>query len=218
MPLKSGWEAKVSAIKPRVYLPRNKACQRVDNTFDKMHCLGRLKFTFKHIPFCFLVFVIWKLDAEGKKKSRIVVDIPKLNDMVLPDSYPLALQSQIIANVPGCTNLAVLDAASFFYQWFFDLDHRFMFINVSYCGQETFQVLIMGYVILVAYIQREIDKILRNMRAWARVYIDDIIYRAKSLSNLLEKLRILFDIFLGYNISIKPTKSFFNYPNVGLLG
>lgn len=28
----------------------------------------------------------------------------------------------------------------------------------------------------------------------------------------------MFKIFLKYNISIKPTKSYFNYPNVGLLG
>lgn len=48
--------------------------------------------------------------------------------------------------------------------------------------------------------------------------MDDIIYDAKSLPDLLQKLRILFDIFLKYNISIKPTKSYLNYPPVGLLG
>ena len=45
MPLKPGWEAKVSAIKPRVYPLGNEARQLVDKTFDKMHCFGRLKFT-----------------------------------------------------------------------------------------------------------------------------------------------------------------------------
>ena len=91
MPLKLGWKAKVSAIKPRMYLLGNKACQLVDKTFDKMHCLGRLKFTSKHTPFSFFVFVVWKLDAEGKKKGRAVVDIQKLNNMLFPDSYPLPL-------------------------------------------------------------------------------------------------------------------------------
>lgn len=71
----------------------------------------------------------------------------------------------------------------------------------------------MEYVNSVAYIQREIENILKKARAWAQVYVDDIIYGAKSLSNLLKKLRILFNIFLEYNISIKPSKSFFNYPN-----
>ena len=59
---------------------------------------------------------------------------------------------------------------------------------------------------------------MREVRAWARAYVDDIICGARSLSDLLEKLRILFDIFLKYNISIKPTKSFLNYPDVRLLG
>lgn len=84
-------------------------------------------------------------------------------------------------------------------------------------NQKTFQVSIMGYINSVAYVQCEINNILRNVRAWARAYIDNIICWAKSLPDL-QKLRILFDIFLEYNISIKPTKSYLNYPNVGLLG
>ena len=59
---------------------------------------------------------------------------------------------------------------------------------------------------------------MQNVCALARAYVNNIIYRAKSLSDLLDKLRILFDIFLKYNISIKPIKSFLNYPDVGLLG
>lgn len=70
----------------------------------------------------------------------------------------------------------------------------------------------------VAYVQHEIDNILRNVHAWAQTYVDDIICRAKFLFDLLKKLHILFDIFLEYNISIKSIKSFFNYPNIGLLG
>lgn len=43
VPLKPGWEAKVSAIKPEVYLLGHKERQLVDNTFDKIHCLSRLE-------------------------------------------------------------------------------------------------------------------------------------------------------------------------------
>ena len=216
--LKPGWESKVATIKPKVYPLGNDSCRLVDETFDEMHRQGRLKFTADPTPFSFPVFVVWKPDGNGKKKGRAVVDIRKLNEMVLPDSYPLPLQSEIIANVQSCTNLAVLDAASFFYQWLLHPDHRFMFTVVTYRGQETFQVPIMGYINSVAYVQREIDNIFRDVRAWARAYIDNIIYGAKSLPDLLDKLRILFDIFLHYNISIKPTKSYLNYPDVGLLG
>lgn len=61
------------------------------------------------------MFVIDKIDSHGKKKGQAVVDILKLNDLVLSDSYLLSLQSKIIANVQVYTNLTVFDAASFFY-------------------------------------------------------------------------------------------------------
>ena len=77
---------------------------------------------------------------------------------------------------------------------------------------------IMGYINSVAYVQQEIDNILCGVRAWARAYVDDIVCGAKSLLDLLNKLQVLFEIFFRYNISIKPTKSFLNYPDVGLLG
>ncbi len=70
----------------------------------------------------------------------------------------------------------------------------------------------------MAYVQREIDNIFHSVWSWAQVYIDDIVCGAKLLPNLLEKLRNLFEIFLKYNISISPIKSYFNYPNVALLG
>lgn len=79
-----------------------------------------------------------------------MVDIQKLNDLVVPDSYPLPLQSEIIANVQGCTHLVVLDAVSFFYQWLWHPDHYFIFTVVTNRGQKTFQIPIIGYINLVA--------------------------------------------------------------------
>lgn len=216
--LKPGWESKVSAIKSRVYSFGNDSCRVVDEIFDQMHRQHWLKITTNPTSFSFSVFVVWKPDANGKKKGRAVVDIWKLNDMVLPDSYQLSLQSEIIANVQGCTNLAIFDAASFFYQWLLYPDYCFMFTVVTHRGQETFQVPIMVYINFVAYVRQEIDNILWDVRGWTRAYVDDIICGAKSLPDLLQKLRILFEIFLEYNISIKPTKSYLNYPDVSLFG
>lgn len=76
----------------------------------------------------------------------------------------------------------------------------------------------MGYINSVTYIQREIDNILRDVWDWVQVYIDNIICDAKSLDDMLEKLRILFQIFVSFNISIKPTKTFLNHSDIGLLG
>ena len=91
VPLKPGWEAKVSAIKPRVYPLGNDTRQLVDDTFNELHQQGLMKFTSNPTPFSFPVFVVWKSDSKGKKKGCAVVDIRKLNDLVLPNSYPLSL-------------------------------------------------------------------------------------------------------------------------------
>lgn len=114
--LKPGWETKVSTIKPRVYPLSIKAKRLVDETFDKMQYLGHLKYTTSHTPFSFPVSIVYKTNAKRERKGRAVVDICKLNDLVIPNAYPLSLQSDIIASVQGCTNLAILDAALFFYQ------------------------------------------------------------------------------------------------------
>lgn len=106
---KLGWKTKVSAIKPKIYLLGNKSRQLINKTFDKMHRLGYIKFISKHIPFSFSMFIVWKIDTKDKKKGKVIVDIWKLNEMILPNSYFLPLQSKIIANIQGCTNFAILD-------------------------------------------------------------------------------------------------------------
>lgn len=58
--------------------------------------------------------------------------------------------------------------------------------------------------------QKEIDNILWDIKDWAHAYIDNIIYRVKSLDNLLVKLCTLFETFVAYNISIQLTKLFLN--------
>lgn len=97
--LKPSWKSKVLFIKSRVYPLDNNARCLVDNTFDEMHKQGHLQFTTDLTLFSFPVFIIWKTDVQGKKKSRAVVDICKLNEWVLSDSYFLLLQSEIIANI-----------------------------------------------------------------------------------------------------------------------
>lgn len=88
----------------------------VDEIFDKMQRFGRLKYTISHIFFSFSVFIIYKINAKEEAKRRVIVNIRKLNNLVIADAYPLSLQLDIIANVQECTNLAVLDTILFFYQ------------------------------------------------------------------------------------------------------
>lgn len=77
---------------------------------------GRLKFIIDPTPFNFLVFVIYNMDSQGKIKGYTIVDIQKLSNLVIFDSYSPFLHSKIITNIKRCHNLAILNIASFFYQ------------------------------------------------------------------------------------------------------
>lgn len=70
-----------------------------------------------------------------------------------------------------------------------------MLTVVTHRGQETFNVLIMGCMNLIAYVQRQIDKILWPLRK-AKAYVDDIVTGATTLENHLQELRQLFELFV----------------------
>ena len=214
--LRQDWQAKVSG-KAKIYPLGMQDREVVNATFDEMHRQGRLDWTKGETPFSYPVFVVWKTLPDGTRKGRAVVDIRGLNSLIVPDAYPVPLQSEIIGSLVGCSHISVLDASSFFYQWRVHPKDRHMLTIVTHRGQETFNVPVMGCMNSIAYVQRQIDKILRPVKH-ARAYIDDVVTGATSFQQHLKDLRELFQLFVDYNISISPTKTYLGYPDVNLLG
>lgn len=76
----------------------------------------------------------------------------------------------------------------------------------------------MGFKNSPAYVQRQIDRLLRPCRAFARAYVDDIVILTKTLDEHLRHLSLIFSLFVKKGISIRPGKAFLGYPTVQLLG
>lgn len=76
----------------------------------------------------------------------------------------------------------------------------------------------MGYKNSVAYVQRQMDRLLWPYKAFARAYVDDMVIFSKTLTDHLMHLKAIFTMLTENNISIKPTKAFLGYPTVQLLG
>ena len=76
----------------------------------------------------------------------------------------------------------------------------------------------MGYKNLPAYVQRQIDQMLRPYQNYVQAYVDDIVIFLHTLEDHLKRLRQIFTFLAQNNISIKPTKTFIEYPLVHLLG
>ena len=92
-----------------------------------------------------------------------------------------------------------------------------MQIVISHRKQKTFNMFIIKYINSIIYIQRQIDKILKFIKIFIKIYIDDIVIEMKFLTKYLFNLRSLFQFFVKYNISILLNKIFLNYFNVNLL-
>ena len=75
----------------------------------------------------------------------------------------------------------------------------------------------MGFRNSSAYVQRQIDALLREFRDFARIYVDDIVIFSYTLENYMNYLRKMFTLFQKYNIVIKLFKIFLRYSFVALL-
>jgi hypothetical protein len=217
IPLKSDWEQRLPARGARVYPVGNEAKAVIDKTFNALHERGRMTFSTTATPFSWPVFVVFK-QVNGQRVGRPVIDMRGLNQMVLPDVYPIPLQSDIISAVHGSGYITVVDCASFFYQWQVAPEDRHKLTVVTHRGQEQFNVVVMGFKNSVSYVQRQIDRVLRPFRDFSRAYIDDTVIFSKTLEEHLMHLYAVFTKFTAMNISIKPTKAFIGFPSIKLLG
>ena len=114
--LRNDWQDRVSD-KAKIYSLDVRDREVIDKVFDKLYEQGRLEWTKELTPFSFPVFVVWKILLNGEAKGRPVVDIRRLNELLLRDVYAVSLQDDVIDMLFGCYYISVIDATSFFYQW-----------------------------------------------------------------------------------------------------
>ena len=213
--LKIDWETKIKE-KVKIYSLEEKNKIVVDNIFNKLHEQDRLFWTSKSTSFNFLCFVVWK-DSLENRKDRVVIDIRALNAVSLSNAYFLSLQSEIIQAVHDCTFIFIVNCISFFYQWRVHSNDRHRLTVVTHKEQKTFNVVVMRYRNSLVYVQKQIDRILRFCRHFARAYIDDIVIFFKFMNEHISHLKYIFKFMLENNISINFVKTFLNFSFVTLL-
>ena len=214
IPLKPGAQPKGA----KVYRLGPEDQKLIDETFDLLHEQGKIEWSKEPTQFGAPVFVIWKTLPLGERKGRVVTDIRELNGMVLANTYPMPLQTQVIALVAGSRYITVVDAAAFFYQFRVARNDRQKLTVISHRGQEYFNVAPMGYCGSGSYAQRRIDIILRGHEAYAKAYIDDIVIFSATFEEHLAHLRTVFELFVIHNVMLNPQKAYLGYPSITLLG
>ena len=105
----------------------------------------------------------------------------------------------------------------FFHQWLIKLANKYKLTVIFHCENEQWNVVVIKYRNSSIYVQRQIDKILRKYRHFAKTYVDDIIVFFNFLEKHLKHLNLIFVLFKKYNIVIKLFKTYLNYSILFLL-
>lgn len=113
--LRNDWQDKLSG-KAKIYPLGVQEKQVLEETFGKLIDQGRLERTSHTTPFSYPAYVVWRDMPDGQRKGRVVIDIRGLNTLVVPDTYPMASQNDILDLVLGNQFISRLDATSFFNQ------------------------------------------------------------------------------------------------------
>ena len=212
--LKFDWESRVIS-KIKIYSLDQRDRNLVDKTFDELHEKDRLSWTTDSTSFNYSTFVVWK-NVDNEKKSKVVVNIRELNVITQSDIYSLSLQIDIIFVVRNCSFISIVNASTFFYQWRVHSNDKHKLIVVTHRDQKIFNVIVINYKNSSTYVQRQIDRLLRKFRRFARTYVDDIVIYFKIVEKHAQYLRSAFDMLRQNNISIKFIKTFQDYSFVRL--
>ena len=167
--------------------------------------------------FNYSTFCVWKKNVVDENKNKVIIDIRELNVITISNVYFLSLQSDIIVFLQNCFYISLIDASIFFYQWRVHSDDRHKLIVVTHKKQKSFNVIVMKYKNFSTYVQKQIDRLLKRFRRFARIYVDDIIIFFKTFEKHKQHLRFVFVMFQINNIFIKLNKIFLKYFFVALL-
>jgi hypothetical protein len=192
----------------------------IDKEFDVLHVLRKMKWALESIFYAYSVFVIWTTTHLMKKSSsrreRVIIDIRDLNKISKHDAYFMLLQSNILNKTQRCSYISIMNCITFFHQWRITISDKHKLIVVTHRNVEQWNVDVMSHRNTKAYVQREMNNILREY-SWIKAYIDDVIVFNKTLKDHLEHLNQLFALFEKLNITLKTKKTYLEYLSISLL-
>ena len=152
-----------------------------------------MKYTFNFTSFDWSIFVIWRI-VNNEQKKRVVIDIRKLNKIIVIDFYFLSLQIDITSLIIDCIHFIVIDAIKFFHQWKMQANDKCKFIVISHRRQEQFNVVSMKFKNSFSYVQRQINAMLRLYRDFVRAYINNLSIFNKFFDDYIKHLHAIFKL------------------------
>ena len=154
------------------------------------------------------------------KKNRLCIDFTSLNKLVVPESQPFPLISDLIIKTRNCRWFTVLDINSAF--WSIPLRQKDFYKTgfVTQNGHYNWRCLPFGLKTAPAIFQRILRNIIRrnNLDAFCANYIDDILIFSETFEDHLKHIEELLKTILKEGFRLKILKCNFAQNSVQYLG
>jgi hypothetical protein len=170
-------------------------------------------------------------ESDGAWRSRVVlvpkkdgglrttIDYRKVNELILPDSYPMPRTDEILDNLHGAKYFSKLDMTDGFWQIALAEDSRDYTGFVTRSKFWRWKVLPMGLKSSPSVFQRKMDCILGEIK-WKFVmcYLDDLIIYSKTFEEHMDHIKQVLEKLELAGMFVKLSKCAFGMESIDFLG
>ena len=149
---------------------------------------------------------------------RFCVDYRRLNDVTLPDAYPLPRVEDLIDKIGRAKYLTKIDLSRGYWQVPMDEDSVPVSAFVTPHGQFQWKFMPFGLRNAPGTFQRLVRKVLTGLETFTGAYLDDIIIFSETWDDHLKHLELVFKRIRQANLTIKKAKCIFASAEVEYLG
>ena len=165
------------------------------------------------------LLVVPKKSGEGLKRWRVVVDFRKLNDITIPDTFPLPNIVDILDQLGKANYFSTLDLADGYHQVPISNKDKQKTAFSTNLGHYHFNRMPFGLRGAPATFQRMMNSVLSGLNGIkCFVYLDDIVIYGYDLADHNQRLCEIFTCLRNHNLKLQPTKCKFLRKEISYLG
>jgi hypothetical protein len=200
-------------IKQKPYRLTRSAHEEIGKQLADMQNWGIIKPSTS--PWASPVVLVQKKDGT----MRFCIDFRKVNQMTIPDCYPIPRIDEALEALGGAKYFSTMDLASGYWQVALEESSKEVTAFTTREGLFQFEVLPFGLANAPGKFQRLMDAVLRGLK-WeiCLVYLDDIVVFAQTKWEMMDRLEKVWQRLRTSDLKMKPEKCFFFRDEVAYLG